>query len=74
MEGRKDYISYRCLQKSQQLEEYAQLWNMLAYAVQELLENVEKYLTDVEVATNLRQLDRECQEEVEKSQPLRRRL
>jgi hypothetical protein len=47
---------------------------MLAYAVQELLENVEKYLTDVEVATNLRQLDRECQEEVEKSQPLRRRL
>jgi hypothetical protein len=47
---------------------------MLANAVQELLENVEKYLTDVEVGTNLRQLDRECQEEVEQSQPLRRRL
>jgi hypothetical protein len=44
---------------------------MLANAVQELLENVEKYLTDVEVATNLCQLDRECQEEVEQSQPCR---
>jgi hypothetical protein len=44
------------------------------FAVQELLENVARYLTDLEVTTKLRLLNRECRERVEQSQPLRRRL
>jgi hypothetical protein len=44
------------------------------FAVQELLENVARYLTDLEVTTKLRLLNRECRKRVEQSQPLRRRL